>query len=70
MTYLEIPGWFDFEDAYDLLYDQVSDGGVVVEIGTYLGKSAVDEIFPNARKGGTSWWLYDLNLKVCKGNTA
>lgn len=178
MTYLDIPGWFDFEDAYDLLYDQVSEGGVVVEIGTYLGKSAaylamrirdgrkvihfftvdhfqqgessypqtlanlaaadvlcqvtvlqmesaaaaalfkdsgvdavwidgchdyeavkrdielwlpktsrfigghdytdqwpgvksaVDEIFPNARKGGISWWLHDLNLKVCKGNTA
>lgn len=37
----EIPGWFDFRDVYDRIALTVPDGGKVVEVGCYKGRSAV-----------------------------
>lgn len=34
-----IPGWFDFQDLYDLAVDEASDGANFLEVGCWLGKS-------------------------------
>lgn len=38
-TYHSIPGWFDFADLYDDLVTRTPDGGRIVEVGVWLGKS-------------------------------
>lgn len=35
-----IPGWFDFPDVYDLALERAAPGDRMVEVGTWLGKSA------------------------------
>ncbi len=35
----DIPGWFDFQDIYDQAIAEAVDGDVLVEVGTFLGKS-------------------------------
>lgn len=35
-----IPGWFDFEPIYDGFCNRAQDGEVLVEIGSFLGRSA------------------------------
>lgn len=37
----DIPGWFDYPDVYDMIYDHIPDGGKMAEVGCYLGKSLV-----------------------------
>lgn len=37
----EIPGWFDFEDIYDQAVEAAGDGDTLVEVGSWMGKSAV-----------------------------
>ncbi len=39
-TWKDIQGWFDFAEVYDLCLDNAKDGGVMVEVGTWMGKSA------------------------------
>lgn len=39
MTWSDIPGWFDFADAYDKAIDEAKDGAVFAEIGCWLGRS-------------------------------
>lgn len=34
-----IPGWFDFQDVYNLAISQAHDGATFVEIGCFLGRS-------------------------------
>lgn len=48
MKYEDIPpiwtaikGWTDYEDLYDLWAAKLKDGDVVVELGSYLGRSAL-----------------------------
>lgn len=37
-TYLDIPGWYDWDQTYsDIVNNQ--PGGILVEVGTYLGRS-------------------------------
>lgn len=36
----EIEGWFDFRDVYDYVAATVPDGGFIVEVGSWKGKSA------------------------------
>lgn len=38
-SWRDIPGWFDFEDFYRWLADQIPAGGSFVEIGVFMGKS-------------------------------
>jgi hypothetical protein len=38
--YQGIPGWFDFHDTYRRWVAEVPDGGTIVEVGTYMGRSA------------------------------
>lgn len=38
-TYNEVPGWFDFQDVYNLAVDNSKDGDKLVELGAFLGKS-------------------------------
>lgn len=35
-----IPGFFDFENVYREICDRTPDGGTIVEVGCYLGRSA------------------------------
>lgn len=35
----DIPGWFDFQDIYSRVIDEVSEG-ICVEVGSWLGRSA------------------------------
>ncbi len=39
-TWADIPGWFNFQDVYDSAVDDAVDGDVLVEVGSFLGKSA------------------------------
>lgn len=39
MTYKDIDGWFDFENIYDRIFEEVPENGLFVEIGAYKGKS-------------------------------
>ena len=38
-TYFTIPGWFNYSETYDIIVDQIADDGVIVEIGSFLGRS-------------------------------
>ncbi len=38
-TYLDIDGWFDFEDLYIFLVNQLREGDVCLELGCWKGKS-------------------------------
>ncbi len=40
-TWRDIPGFFDFQDVYDLAVAEAKHGARFVEVGTFLGKSAV-----------------------------
>ena len=39
-TYQEIQGWFNHSKTYDYLIGQCPDGGTIVELGAWLGKSS------------------------------
>ena len=39
-TWRDIPGFFDFQDIYDQAVAEAGNGDLLVEVGTYLGKSA------------------------------
>lgn len=41
MDYKTIPGWFDFEAIYDQAVSEARDGDTLVEIGSWMGKSAI-----------------------------
>lgn len=38
-SYFKIPGWFNYSETYDIIVDQIGDGGKIVEIGSFLGRS-------------------------------
>lgn len=38
-TYFNIPGWFNYSESYDVIVDKIPDDGVIVEIGSFLGRS-------------------------------
>ena len=38
-TYFNIPGWFNYSETYDIIVDQIANDGVIVEIGSFLGRS-------------------------------
>jgi len=40
IDYRVIPGWFDFENLYEAAIAAAPDGGMLVEIGCWMGKSA------------------------------
>ena len=39
-THKDVPGWFDFENIYDFAIDNSKNGDTLVEVGSFLGKSA------------------------------
>lgn len=39
-SWQDIPGWFDFQDIYAEAVALAADGDVLVEVGSFLGKSA------------------------------
>lgn len=39
MTWESIDGWFDFQEVYDLIGRSTGPGDIVVEVGSYLGRS-------------------------------
>lgn len=71
-TWRDIPGFFDFQDVYDQAVAEAHDGDTLVEVGTFLGKSAayMAERILEARKSVTffavdswdpkqyaNWWI-------------
>lgn len=40
MSWQDIPGWFDFEDLYEEIVEQLPEGAKIVEVGCWLGRSA------------------------------
>lgn len=38
-SYFKIPGWFNYSETYDVIVDQISDDGKIIEIGSFLGRS-------------------------------
>src|SRR5579863_7602837 len=39
-TWRDIPGFFDFQDIYDQAVAEARDSDTLIEVGTFLGKSA------------------------------
>ncbi len=37
----DIQGWFDFQNIYDRMAAEVSDGGTIIELGVWKGKSLI-----------------------------
>lgn len=37
--YKRIPGWFDFQDVYDIAVAEARDGATFVELGSFMGRS-------------------------------
>ena len=37
--YYNIPGWFNYHEAYDKLATELPDKSVIVEIGSFMGRS-------------------------------
>ena len=64
----EIPGWFDFQDIYSRVVDEFSggvSGGVFVEVGSWLGRSAAyfaEQVCAQNREGLT--WRTDEETQL------
>ncbi len=37
----DIQGWFDFQNIYDRMAEEVPDGGTIIELGVWKGKSLI-----------------------------
>lgn len=46
-----VPGWFDFQDVYLSLVDRARHDDTIVEVGTFLGRSACFMLEQIARSG-------------------
>lgn len=57
----EIFGWFDFSGFYDLLVDECPDGGTIVELGSWRGKST-RYLAESIVKSGKSITVYAIDL--------
>jgi hypothetical protein len=57
----QIPGWFDFADLYDSMLDRARDGAVFVEVGAYLGRSAL-YLASRIKQSGKQIRLYVVDL--------
>jgi hypothetical protein len=42
MKYIDIPGWYDFDNFYDEIIRDCPDGCSIVEVGCWFGKSTID----------------------------
>lgn len=73
MKYTDIHGWFDFEDIYTEMVDKASDGSVFVELGVWMGKSAIfmAETIKNSGKKITFYavdsWKKEVNFLGSEG---
>jgi predicted O-methyltransferase YrrM len=41
INWQDVPGWFDFQDIYDHAVHEAREGDSLVEVGTFLGRSAL-----------------------------
>ena len=37
-AYFKIPGWFNYSETYDIIVDAIPEDGIIVEIGSFLGR--------------------------------
>lgn len=69
-AYKGIPGWFDFQDVYDLIVTDAEDGFRLVEVGVLFGASAaylMDQVAKSGKK--ISVHLVDhFAVKTCPEN--
>jgi hypothetical protein len=63
--YHEIPGWFDFQDVYREAVRRTPDGGTLVEVGCWKGKSLCF-LLVEARDSGK--WLNVLGVDHFRGS--
>jgi cephalosporin hydroxylase len=63
MTFLEIPGWYDWEITYQELVTR-TDSGLIVEVGSYLGLSlcSLGQMIKNSGKP-----LHAIGVDTCRG---
>ena len=38
-AYFKIPGWFNYSETYDIIVDAIPEDGIIVDIGSFLGRS-------------------------------
>lgn len=58
--YESIDGWFNFREVYDQALREVKDGGVIVEVGSWYGRSAAYMAVEIARSGKKiDFWCVD-----------
>lgn len=75
-SYFKIPGWFNYSETYDIIVDQISEDGKIIEIGSFLGRSThyLATALYNANKTGVKIYSVDTfegssehaNLKLPK----
>ena len=65
MTYDQIPGWLDYEDAIREMVQTCPDNGLIVEVGAYLGRSACyfGEQIKRANRG-----IRFVSVDTCRGS--
>lgn len=65
MTYKDIAGWVDYETAIDEAVDHFPDGSLFVEVGAYLGRSAV-YFAESIRRSGKR--IRFVSVDTCRGS--
>lgn len=65
--YQKIEGWMDFEEVYNRAIKQAVDGDILVETGTWFGKSAC-YLGVEALNSGKSLQIYTIDIDKTKVN--
>lgn len=68
MSWRDLPGWFDFEDVYSEIAESVPDGGRIVEVGVFMGRSAAFLAHRLLELGKTRVQLYLVDTWEDDGN--
>lgn len=59
-TWQDIPGFFDFADIYDQAVSEARDGDILIEVGSFLGKSAA-YMAERIRSSGKTLYFYAVD---------
>lgn len=69
-VHTDVPGWFNFENVYQLAVESCKDGDVLVEIGSFMGKSALYmmEQIQNSKKDLKFWCVDEFLINISEGD--
>lgn len=86
MTHIDLDGWFDYEALYDYVVQRVPDGGTIVEVGCWMGRSLAylaRKVKDSGKRikvvavdtgfgsiGGSDYPLHQVQVDQCGGNFA